>query len=245
MRHLTLLRILAMGLLLGRTVSYGAVAQDGDARAALKSMTDYLTSRSSFAFNYDSILEVVITDLQKIQFTSSGHATVARPNRFRIERIGGFTDAELISDGSTLYLHGKKAALFAQAPAPASLDELFTRLEDLGINVPLADILTSDAYDGLVEPATDANVVGPAIVNGKECQLLRFRTRRSTGRSGSARAISRYRAATWLPASTWLKPPVRNPVQRMADRGGRPGRHIQLCARRRKGNRPGDAVRAR
>jgi hypothetical protein len=176
MRRVNVFPVVAIGLLLATGVSGGAAAQEGDAKAALKSMTDYLASQDNFSFQYDTVLEVVTTDLQKIQFTSSGQAAIARPNRFHIERTGGFTDAELISDGETLYVHGKKAELFAEAPAPASLDELFARLGDLGIEVPVADILTSDAYEGLVELITDEKVIGPAIVNGKECQLFAFRT---------------------------------------------------------------------
>jgi hypothetical protein len=50
-----------------------APAQAQDADKVLKAMSDYVTSQKSLSISFDADIEVVTPELQKIQFTSSGH----------------------------------------------------------------------------------------------------------------------------------------------------------------------------
>jgi hypothetical protein len=75
-----------------------AVAQADDANKILKAMSDFMTSQKAFSLKYDSDIEVITTDLQKIQFTSSGQVQAIRPNKLRATRRGGYKDVELVFD---------------------------------------------------------------------------------------------------------------------------------------------------
>src|SRR5690606_28284381 len=46
-----------------------ARAEDGDARKILKAMTDYMAGQRNLSATYDTDIEVITPDLQKIQFT--------------------------------------------------------------------------------------------------------------------------------------------------------------------------------
>ena len=69
----------------------------------LKGMTDYLAARRSLSAKFDSDIEVITPELQKIQFTSSGQMKMNRPDKLRVRRTGGYADVELVFDGKTRF----------------------------------------------------------------------------------------------------------------------------------------------
>ena len=77
-----------------------SIAAAGSARAddpskLLKAMSDYLAGQKSLSAKFDSDIEVVTPELQKIQFSSSGEMKMNRPDKLRIRRTGGYADVEL------------------------------------------------------------------------------------------------------------------------------------------------------
>ena len=164
--------LLAMALLSGSAVA----APSTDAKAIVKAMADYLAKQTDLHFAYDTDLDVVTDDLQKVTFASSGDATISRPDKLRLSRHGGFTDFDLISDGKTVTVNGNKAGLYATTEAPASLADLVQKLDDIGIKSPAADLLGPDAYDQLIDADADGKVIGTGYVDGKECTHVAFRS---------------------------------------------------------------------
>ena len=106
-----------------------AVADEAQARTLLKAMTDYVGAQQSIAFDYDATLEVVTKDRQKLQLASSGTVSLARPDKIRTTRSGGFVDMETVFDGKTLTLFGKNKNLYTQVEVPGSLDNLVNELQ--------------------------------------------------------------------------------------------------------------------
>src|SRR5262245_32858768 len=76
-------------------------AQTDNARQIVKDMADYLANQKVILATYDTDIEIVTTDLEKIQFTSSGELLLSRPNMFRASRVGGYSNVELVFDGTT------------------------------------------------------------------------------------------------------------------------------------------------
>src|SRR5258708_40068398 len=66
-----------------------------DAAKLLKAMTDYTAAQKSISATFDSDIEVVTPELEKIQFTSSGKLQLARPDKLRVSRTGGDTNDHL------------------------------------------------------------------------------------------------------------------------------------------------------
>lgn len=113
-------------LLLALGAPSAARADETHAKSLLKAMSDYLVAQQMISFGYDTNLEVVTKDQQKILFASSGTAALSRPDKIRATRDGGFASVEMIFDGKTLTLLGKDARLssyttFVSSPGAASI----------------------------------------------------------------------------------------------------------------------------
>src|SRR5262249_4405239 len=129
------------------------------------------------SFEYDTSLEVVTADDQKLAIASSGTATIGRPDKIRATRSGGFANVELVFDGKTLSLLGKNANVYGQAEVPGTIDHLVDELrEKFHVPVPGADLLMADVYDALMADVTDSKDLGSGVIRGKECDHLAFRT---------------------------------------------------------------------
>src|SRR5258708_408129 len=77
-----------------------ALAED-DAARILKAMADYTAGQKSISATFDSDIEVITPELQKLQFTSSGQMRLDRPDKLRIKRAGGFTGRGIVFYSAT------------------------------------------------------------------------------------------------------------------------------------------------
>ena len=155
-----------------------ARADEAQAKSLLKAMSDYLAAQKAMSFDYDSNLEIVSTQQQKIGLAASGTLTLNRPDKLHATRMGGFANVEIVFDGKTLTLLGKNANLYAQVDAPGTIDQLVDVLRDkYHRTVPAADLLMSDPYKALMPLVTDVKDLGSGVIHGTECDHLAFRTK--------------------------------------------------------------------
>ena len=153
-------------------------ADEANAKSLLKAMSDYLAAQNAISFDYDSNLELVNTQQQKIALASSGTVTLKRPDKLHATRTGGFSNIEMVFDGKMLTLLGKNANLYAQVEAPGTIDQLVDVLRDKYHRpVPAADLLMSDPYKELMPEVNDAKDLGSGVIHGIECDHLAFRTK--------------------------------------------------------------------
>ena len=125
-------------------------------------MTDYVANQKNISATFDTDIEVITNDLQKIQFTSSGQMLLSRPDKIRVSRIGGYADVEMVFDGKTFTVLGKNLNKFTQMDSPGSIDDLVGKLRnELGVAVPGADLLLSKSYDDLMADVIDAKAHWP------------------------------------------------------------------------------------
>ena len=165
---------IVLGLTMLLLVSPSAQAQD--APKVLKAMADYVASQKVISATYDTDIEVITNDLQKIQFASSGQMLLSRPDKIRASRIGGYADVELVFDGKNLTVLGKNINAYAQTETAGSIDQLVAGLRnEFGMAIPGADLLLSGAYDELMKDVLDAKHVGRGVIDGVECDHLAFR----------------------------------------------------------------------
>lgn len=157
-------------------VTSQAWANEDDARQIFKSMSDYLANQKTISATYDSDVEVITPDMEKIQFTSSGSFLLSRPSAIHMARAGGYTDVELFFDGKTVSLLAKSVNKYAQMDAPGTIDDLIDTLRDRGMTIPGADLLLSDVYTTLMPDVLEAKYIGHGVVGGVECDHLAFRT---------------------------------------------------------------------
>ena len=139
-------------------------------------MTDYTAGQKSISATFDSDIEVITPDLQKLQFTSSGQIRLERPDKLRIKRTGGYTDVDLVFDGKMVSLYGNNAKAYVQADAAGTIDQLIDRLQSTaGGAMPGTDLLLSNAFDELTATVIEARHIGQGVIDGVECEHLAFR----------------------------------------------------------------------
>lgn len=154
-----------------------AQAQDDEAKALFKAMSDFLAKQPAIAVSYDATLEIVTADLEKVGLASSGTLAMSRPDKIRVTRTGGLAKVELVYDGKTLWAYGKNLNAFARRSVEGSVDQLIDTLRfDYGLELPAADLLSAFAYDIMMSNVTDAKALGEGIVRGESCDHLAFRT---------------------------------------------------------------------
>lgn len=154
-----------------------ASADEADAKQILKTMSDWLAGEDAITFDYDSTLEVVTDDDQKLGIASSGSVALDRPDRIRATRANGFIDVEVIFDGETLTILGRNANRYAQVETPGSIDHVLQELHmTYGVPLPAADLLSPDPYEALMASVDDIKDLGSGMVDGVECDWLAFRT---------------------------------------------------------------------
>src|SRR3977135_837393 len=152
MRPATFLRTKTRATLGAATAAVILLAATSAARAddsanILKSMTDYLGTQKSLSASFDSDIEIITPELQKIQFTSSGQMKLNRPDKLRIRRTGGYADVELVYDGKTLSLYGNNAKSYVQAAAAGTVDQVIDTLQArTGAAMPGTDLLLTNSY---------------------------------------------------------------------------------------------------
>ena len=170
-------KILAIGAATGMIMSATARADEAQAKDLFKAMSDYLAAQKAISLEYDSTLEIVTQEQQKLGLASSGAVTLNRPDKIRATRIGGFTNVELVFDGKTVTLLGKTTNFYAQAEMAGTIDHLVDTLRDeYHRPLPAADLLMSNPYDQLMPLVKDAMDLGSGMIRGVECDHLAFRT---------------------------------------------------------------------
>jgi hypothetical protein len=153
-----------------------AQAQASDAKSILKAMSDYVSSRKTIELTFDSDIEVITPQMEKIQFTNSGEVLLSRPDKLRAHRRGGYADVALFFDGKTVNIYGKNINGYAQFTVPGTVDQLVEALRlGYGVALPGADLLLSNSYNVLVAEVQEAKHIGRGVIDGVECEHLAFR----------------------------------------------------------------------
>jgi hypothetical protein len=152
-------------------------ADEAYAKRILKAMSDYMASQKSIFFGYDTTLEVITTDGQKLGLASSGTVTLSRPDKILVTRASGFANVELFFDGKILTLLGKNLNLYTQLDVPGTIDHLIDELRDKYQRpLPASDLLLPNAYDALMLDVVDVKDLGSGVIDGVECDSFAFRT---------------------------------------------------------------------
>jgi hypothetical protein len=167
-----------VSLLLGLILFVPGASAGDDAAQILKAMSDYVGSQKTISLTFDSDVEVVTPEVEKIQFASSGKMLLSRPDKLRVTRTGGYADVEIVFDGKTISALGKNINAFTQMEAAGSIDQLIGKLRDMNIvSAPGADFLGTHVFEDLMDGVVVAKHIGLGVIDGVECEHLAFRTR--------------------------------------------------------------------
>ena len=150
---------------------------DPDAMEALKRMSAYLGTQTSFELKSSGAFDLVLDDGQRLQFGDNATFKVRRPNGFVIERIGDYKDRRFTYDGKQLTVSSPRTAYYAQVEAPPTIRETLALAADrYGIELPLTDLFRwSEPGGGRADDIQEALYVGPAVIDGTRTDHYAFR----------------------------------------------------------------------
>jgi hypothetical protein len=151
----------------GAAQGTGEGVMDPKADAALRRMSDYLTSLKTMRVDTTTVDEKVTTNGHKVQQLQDSHVTVERPDALRVDRIGPNGHVTFRYNGKEFWIYNKDRNVYAMAPAPAKLDAAIDDVRDrLHIDVPGGDLLVSDPYKALTEGTIEGRYLGLESVEG-------------------------------------------------------------------------------
>lgn len=167
---------LALALSVGLPVSAYAYDREDETTSILKRMADYLAGQNTISAKFDSSIEIITPELEKIQFNSTGEVLLNRPDKLRLSRSGGNSDVEILFDGKTVTILGRKLNAFAQIELPGATDQFLEKIRtEYKLYVPGADLLITTVFPTLTKDILDAKHIGTAMIRGVECEHLAFR----------------------------------------------------------------------
>lgn len=150
---------------------------DPNAVKALRDMSAFLQSLSTFELTSNTSLDLVANDDQKIQLDAVARYKVRKANAFVIDVQSDDWNRRYVYDGSQFTLYAPKAGYYARMPAPPTIAATVTAVETkLGISLPLDDLFRWASPDGNRADTLDsAFLVGDATIDGVATKHYAFR----------------------------------------------------------------------
>lgn len=152
-----------------------AAGVDPAAVEILQRMTKYVSTLEQFSVHTENTLEDRLESGQRIDYDVSANVVVRRPNKLRAERVGELINQVFYYDGKSLTLYKPVDGVYATQPAPGTMEELLDYVrEELGMNIPVSDLVYRNAFAILIENVQSAVVIGKAVIGGMTCHHLAF-----------------------------------------------------------------------
>jgi len=150
---------------------------DPAAITALKRMSAYLGTLTTFSIKTETSTQLVMDDGQKVNVDGRNRYLVRRPDGFVIDVTTDRKARQFIYDGKSLIVNAPKLGYYAKVAAPPTIREtLDAAYEKYGISLPLEDLFRwSDPTLQRANLVQSAMVVGMATVDGVECDQYAFR----------------------------------------------------------------------
>jgi hypothetical protein len=147
-----------------------------EAMAALNKMGAYLRTLKVFQVRAEVSTEDVLENGQKIQFASVTDLLAHSPDRLRVDVDDDRYERLFLYDGKNFTLYGRRLNYYATVPAPPTIAELASQLEEkFGIELPLVDLFRWGGPGSQVSEIKTATTIGPSQVGGTTCEQYAFR----------------------------------------------------------------------
>ena len=146
-----------------------------EAQAVLDRMNATLLATDTFSIRADVTRDEVVALGYKLQNHEQSTLVVQRPGKLRAEIRGDERNRTIVFDGATLVMYSPDDQAYVRTEAPDTLGELIPALLDLGVEMPLIDVLYQGTVGTLTEGVRGGILVGQSEINGKTCDHLAFR----------------------------------------------------------------------
>ncbi|MDM0110606.1 DUF2092 domain-containing protein [Variovorax sp. J22R133] len=142
----------------------------------LKQMSAYLRTLKSFVVTAQTTTDEVLDSGQKIQFAGAVEYRFVSPDKLRAGVRSDRVWRDFYFDGKTLTQAAPRMDYYASVPVSGTVGQLVTRLaNDYDIEMPMADLFMWGTNEDSVNNVTGAANIGPARVNGVDCDHFAMR----------------------------------------------------------------------
>jgi hypothetical protein len=143
----------------------------------LRRMSSALAEAKAFTYRSVSTVEVPAKTGQFVTLFSTVEVALKRPDRLRAQLSGEAPRFDFYFDGTTASAYAPATNVYSTVQAPPTIDAMLPALEDeTGIRIVSAPLLVSDPYAMLTRDLSSGVVVGPTVINGRQCEHLAFRS---------------------------------------------------------------------
>ena len=147
------------------------------AMAVLQRMAAFLSQAQRFSVTIDIGFDAVQDSGQKIEFGETRQVVLRRPDHLRIDatkRDG--SKSVLLFDGKDMTVVHPQENVYATVAKPGSVDEAVAYfVHDLGLRLPLAELVNSQLAQRLPEQVRVADYVESSSIAGVPCDHLALR----------------------------------------------------------------------
>ena len=169
-----------MGLLLAPSATPAQDAEEtasaARARAILRESLELIAGAERLGFRLDSEFDIVQGSGQKLEFGAESSVTLRRPDRVRIDkrrRDGHQVRFTFDGENGTLYSPDQK--VYATTALGETIDEALDRLiTQIGVPIPLSELLQSDVASVIEQKIESVLYVGPSELDGMACEHIAF-----------------------------------------------------------------------
>ncbi|MBT4522777.1 MAG: DUF2092 domain-containing protein [Halieaceae bacterium] len=146
---------------------------DAQANEVLKAVNTYMSGLDALLISAEVSEESVYGDNHKLLFVGTVELGIRHPAQFFTEHHTNFKNRRTYLNQGTFTVFDEDVNVYAQASAPGSLNDVFTKLHArYGISSPGSELFSGNAYELLVSKASRVIYVGESTIGGRACHHI-------------------------------------------------------------------------
>ena len=144
------------------------------AKTALEQMSKSLKS-GAFSFRSRTVRAYAGPNGELLHIEHNMKVTVQHPDRLQVDAVGDDASSKIFYNGKNLVIYRVTQKRYSSNPAPASIDEMIPVASSrMGVDFPLAALVTADPEKSLLSGVTSGGQVGKATIDGTPCRHFFF-----------------------------------------------------------------------
>lgn len=148
---------------------------DPEADKLLKAMSAVLARAKAFTVSADVNFDRLMPSGLLIKYSGTVDLTVQRPGKVFASFDGDLQSRNIWYTGGDITVLDTDNGFYGSLETPGTIDETMDFLiQDYGMTIPLADILSADPYNAFISNALAGVTVGESTINNKSCTHLAF-----------------------------------------------------------------------
>jgi len=148
---------------------------DPKADRIMERACEQLKSAPGFSVTTDISYDDVLTSGLTVQYQRNSELVLDRPNHLRVDGESDKGQRTILYDGTTFTVFDPDMNMYVQVPAPDTIDATLEKLDEHGVSLPLADLMSSEPCDWLHEAVWDGFYGGRHFLDGSFVHHLLFR----------------------------------------------------------------------